>query len=424
MVEYTKKITENTTVRLLLLFLIPGILILSVVFEIQTRMEIRKANEDAAEIISFMKEQCSRYDDILTNNKIRIQMDLVEKATELKRCLSEQEMISDKNMHQFLKEQRLTGILILDKNLHVKNSQYTEKIEDKIWNTAFEAQKLQDLLMYPKKILSDRIETSEEKYYYYAAMASEDRKSIILCYESASTKADIENELSIESILTGYKVERDGTVVLSDGQKVISSNNQSMQGKRIEDCPRIMMFNEKQEADTLIRVKEDGKVFYGSYAKYGQYYIYVFFRENEVFTERGMVIAYAVAFYLVAWLALLFMHQKLAKKQLVNLEYQHNIIDAISRIYVTNYVVDLKYKTLEIIRAPEEVHKIVKYLHGAEQTMNAITSYCIGKEYQAGMREITDINTLPERLKGKESLPHLSKNKTVKIENRTRTVRT
>ena len=82
-----------------------------------------------------MKEQCSRYDDILTNNKIRIQMDLAEKATELKRCLSEQEMISDKNMHQFLKEQRLTGILILDKNLHVKNSQYTEKIEDKIWNT-------------------------------------------------------------------------------------------------------------------------------------------------------------------------------------------------------------------------------------------------------------------------------------------------
>ena len=128
-----------------------------------------------------------------------------------------------------------------------------------------------------------------------------------------------------------------------------------------------------------------------------------------------------MAFYLAAWFALLFVHQKLAKRQLVNLEYQHNIIDAISRIYVMNYVVDLKHRTLEIIRAPEEVHKIVKHFHGAEQTMNAITSYCIGKEYQAGMREITDINTLPERLKGKESLPHLSKNKT---ENRTRTVRT
>ena len=92
-----------------------------------------------------------------------------------------------------------------------------------------------------------------------------------------------------------------------------------------------------------------------------------------------------MAFYLAAWFALLFVHQKLAKRQLVNLEYQHNIIDAISRIYVMNYVVDLKHRTLEIIRAPEEVHKIVKHFHGA---------------------------------------PHLSKNKTVKIENRTRTVRT
>ena len=165
MVEYTKKITENTTVRLLLLFLLPGILILSVVFEIQTNLEIRKANEDSAEIISFMKEQSIRYDDILTNNKMRIQMDLAEKATELKRCLSEQEMLSDKNMHQFLKEQRLTGILILDKNLHIKNSQYTEKIEDKIWNAAFKAQNLQDLLMYPEKVLSDQIEISEEKDY-------------------------------------------------------------------------------------------------------------------------------------------------------------------------------------------------------------------------------------------------------------------
>lgn len=146
--------------------------------------------------------------------------------------------------------------------------------------------------------------------------ASEDERALFCAMRVRVRKADIENELSIESILTGYKVERDGTVVLSDGQKVISSNNQSMQGKRIEDCPRIMMFNEKQEADTLIRVKEDGKVFYGSYAKYGQYYIYVFFRENEVFTESGMVIAYAVAFYLVAWLALLFMHQKLAKNSL------------------------------------------------------------------------------------------------------------
>ena len=83
-----KKITENTTVRLLLLFLLPGILLLSVVFEIQTNLEIRKANEDAAEIISFMKEQSIRYDDILTNNKIRIQTELAMYFLVLKKRLA------------------------------------------------------------------------------------------------------------------------------------------------------------------------------------------------------------------------------------------------------------------------------------------------------------------------------------------------
>ena len=399
-----EKTTQNTTVRLFVLFLLTGILILSAVFEIQTKLEIRRANSDVSEIISFMKEQCTRYEDLLTNSKIRIQMELAEKATELKRCLADEETLSDKNLHQFMQEQRLTGILILDKDMQVNNSQYTEKIEDKIWETAFEQQNLQDLLEYPTKILSDQVQTYEGVCYYYTALASEDQNRIILCYKKASTKADREDELSIESILTGYKVERDGTVVLSDGDKVISSNDQSMQGKQIEDCPRIMMFNENLESDNLVRVKEDGKVFYGRDTKCGRYYIYAFFPEKEIFTERGMVMAYTIAFYLAAWFVLLFVRQKLEKRQLANLEYQHNIIDAISRIYVTNYVINLKHKTFEIIRAPEEVHKIVKHFHGMEEKMDAITKYCIGEAYQAGMREITDITTLSQRLRGKESL--------------------
>ena len=90
--------------------------------------------------------------------------------------------------------------------------------------------------------------------------------------------------------------------------------------------------------------------------------------------------------------------------QSANLEYQHNIIEAISRIYVTNYVVDLKKDKFEIIRAPEEIYKIARHFNGARQITNAITEHCIGREYQAGMRAVTDLDTLPERLHGKEFL--------------------
>ena len=114
--------------------------------------------------------------------------------------------------------------------------------------------------------------------------------------------------------------------------------------------------------------------------------------------------AYVAVFYLAAWFVLICVHRKLEKRRIVNLEYQHNIIDAISRIYVTNYVVDLKQDKFEIIRAPEQISQIAHHFKGARQITDAITQYCIGKDYQEGMREATNLDTLQERLRNKEYL--------------------
>ena len=51
------KTGRSKMLRLLLLFLMPGIIILTVVFEIQTNIEKNRANTDASVIINFMKEE-------------------------------------------------------------------------------------------------------------------------------------------------------------------------------------------------------------------------------------------------------------------------------------------------------------------------------------------------------------------------------
>jgi len=48
------KTGRSSKLRLLLLFLMPGIIILTVVFEIQTNIEKNRANTDASVIINFM----------------------------------------------------------------------------------------------------------------------------------------------------------------------------------------------------------------------------------------------------------------------------------------------------------------------------------------------------------------------------------
>lgn len=108
------KTGRSSKLRLLLLFLMPGIIILTVVFEIQTNIEKNRANTDASVIINFMKEECVRY----------------------------------------------------------------------------------------------------EKIY---------------------AQDDMEDQFSIEDILTGYKVERAGIIVLTDGERIISSNDLTMRGKTVAE---------------------------------------------------------------------------------------------------------------------------------------------------------------------------------------------
>lgn len=69
MKDNIKKIVR---IRLLLLFFIPGLIIFTTVYSIQSNIEKHRANSEIEGIIKFMKEQCIRYDNILTNSKVRI----------------------------------------------------------------------------------------------------------------------------------------------------------------------------------------------------------------------------------------------------------------------------------------------------------------------------------------------------------------
>ena len=95
--------------------------------KLQWKMLRRGQNSEIEGIIKFMKEQCIRYDNILTNSKVRIQTDLIEKTTELKRCMQKEDM-DEEQFQEYLEEQRLTGILLVDKDLEIIQNICTEKI--------------------------------------------------------------------------------------------------------------------------------------------------------------------------------------------------------------------------------------------------------------------------------------------------------
>lgn len=117
-----------------------------------------------------------------------------------------------------------------------------------------------------------------------------------------------------------------------------------------------------------------------------------------------MVMTYAVCLYMAFWFVLLEIRRKGEKRRADDLRYQHNIINAISKVYMTNYVVDLQENRFEIIRAPEIVSKVTKNFSGAQAIMDAITDHFIAEKYRSEMKEITNLTTLSQRLHGKDVL--------------------
>lgn len=65
---------------------------------------------------------------------------------------------------------------------------------------------------------------------------------------------------------------------------------------------------------------------------------------------------------------------------------------------------DMKQIKFEITARQSRFLQIAHHFKGARQITDAITQYCIGKDYQEGMREATNLDTLQERLRNKEYL--------------------
>ena len=108
--------------------LIAGCLILYAVFQITTSTETGYISKEADSVMEFLKSSCQKYDDYQLGNQVGDLQNLQLKAENLRRYLDGITLNSDDQLVQFEKDQSLTGIYLLDKDL---NTEYHADSEEK-----------------------------------------------------------------------------------------------------------------------------------------------------------------------------------------------------------------------------------------------------------------------------------------------------
>jgi signal transduction histidine kinase/CheY-like chemotaxis protein len=270
--------------------------------------EVSTVMEDTLE---FMRLRCLRYDNLIASDETRDEMQLLDKTKELGRCLAERDASDQAEfLEEYARNQRITGIILLDAKGAETANISTEDPDAMDWQKILQDENVANVMDHPKKAYVSHMRTEDGAGYDYAAIANGDGNGLIFCYVRQVQYVADEKQIDIENLLEGYRLEMDGLLLITDGEKILSSNDSELPGVAVADYPLIADHTEEIRSDTVGRICGDDDSYMAQCGQCRTYYLYAFFPAQSVYQDRIVVMAYVLVFYLFFLFVLSILRQR------------------------------------------------------------------------------------------------------------------
>lgn len=386
---------HESGIRLVVIMLITGIVLLAVSIAVLTENAHKQTMAVCNETFDFVKRRIAKYENYSANDKIKSLVRLLDKTEELSRCVSEHDSVSQEFFDNYAQEQRIDCIYVFDENMNVTFQ--SDKDEMISWEDKLNKEDISSIIQYPKKKYTIRVERDGE-VYDFAAVSKRDEPGIIL---TVSHKRDIlpkDKEITMDSLLEDFTFKLNGVVVVTDKEKVLSSNFSKLQHKTVHECK--MLYTGVFEADRnhLIKLKFNGNRWYGSKIVTDGYNLYAFFPEKSVYSSLRNTIIIGIFSYIAVCIIILYIRYEINRANMKQIEKQLRLISSISGIYVFAMVINLKNNKCEVVKADEYKKNVVDVDKGAEAVLKSYAKNCITEQYQEEFIKFTELETVSQRL--------------------------
>ena len=202
---------------------------------------------------------------------------------------------------EFLKENLQTlwvdGIIVLDQEGKTDCEYSTD--ESLAGEIADYLQKdiIMDFTGYKERTYSERFEREDGAYVDIAACARKDAPGIVAIYYHTSPEFARNYTLTIQGLLNGYSVQRDGTIIVADNGKVVASNDESLLGEDTADNEVVQAMKKHTDSQHIFHVTNEGSGCYGIMLKQRDYYIYAYLPDTEVFHNLPLSVTGVIFLY-------------------------------------------------------------------------------------------------------------------------------
>lgn len=226
-----KKRVDRNACLLVFILIFSGIL----TFLLLTARDNSKLNSTLDETFDFVKNRIESYEIYNTNDQVKSLVRLLDKTTELSRVIEQEGNLSTEMLDEYAREQRLTGILVLDQNLKVTEQSAKDGDTMSLWQKLIKSDYVRDIAEHPEKTYTTRLR-NKGKIYDFAAVARQDAAGILITYAQKEEVNELNGDLTMASLFSDFPFEMNGSVVICDDDKVVSTNRQELTVRSIEEA--------------------------------------------------------------------------------------------------------------------------------------------------------------------------------------------
>ena len=255
------------------------------------------------EIVNYVKVQCSTYTHYNESSESKSLLRATESARQMSTNIKTETENGGHLSQEFLKENLQTlwvdGILVLDA-VGKTDCEYSmdESLTGEI--TAYlQKDIIMDFAGYEERSYSERFTREDGSYIDIAACARKDAPGIVAIYYYTPPEFARNYTLTIQGLLNGYSIQKDGTVIVADDGIVVASNDESLLGQNTADNEVVQAMKKHTDSQHIYHLRKEGTGCYGIMLKQRDYYIYAYLPDTEVFRNLPLSVTAVVFLYLL-----------------------------------------------------------------------------------------------------------------------------
>ena len=273
------------------------IVVLTVLF-VSIKVETNNVKNRIHSTIEYIKDQYSIYNSFNDAVEAKSLVRMVEKVQQTARNFkADDQALEKEHLKQYAGEQKLTGIIVLnDKDQQIAQYHMGSRFQ-KVMDYVMEKETLRDVKKYPQKSYMARIDLKNGGYIDLASYGRIDAKGTIIGYQYIKAEYAKNSELTIKNVLAGYKQENDGTIVITNGNDIIASNDKKLINTKAQNNPVVNEIRKSVKSGQFAVIQNGIKRYFTSLDKGRNYYIYMYAEDRDLVKTLTSNIGIALILY-------------------------------------------------------------------------------------------------------------------------------